>query len=391
VTVTLDAASGFVIEDNTATIERLRVDEATGNISRNGALFVHTTGSRNLYVGENAGSLFNSSPLPSFENSAFGWEALTSLTTGDANSAFGARALHSNTSSGGNSAFGWNAMEDNTDGFFNVAFGASALPRNTTGFGNTAIGTGALRTNTTGYQNVAVGSYALRSNNSNQNVALGYGAMLSATSGGQNVAIGNRALEDNTTGHRNIAIGVVSGRLVNGGVDNIHISNGGLPGDTGQIKIGNANHTHATIQGIFGNTSASGSTVRVNSAGVLGTTTSSARFKRNVEDMGESSDLLAKLRPVRFHYREEVVGEAEARVPQYGLIAEEVAEVAPEIVTYDDEGQPYSVRYEVLGPLLLNEMQKQQRVIEAQRQKHKAQEAQIQRLHARLDELESHL
>ncbi len=147
VTVTLDAASGFVVEDNTATIERLRVDEATGNISRNGALFVHTTGTLNTFVGEGAG---NTGTTGIGRNSAFGKNALSVNTTGLFNSAFGERALESNTAGRHNSAFGRNALGDNTTGSYNSALGEEALFNNTTGSNNSAFGRYALRANSTG-------------------------------------------------------------------------------------------------------------------------------------------------------------------------------------------------------------------------------------------------
>jgi hypothetical protein len=379
VTVTLDAGAGFVVEDNTEAIERLRVEEATGNISRNGALFVHTTGlAGNTFVGEDAGavnvwdnnSAFGYRSLRNnvggFWNSAFGSESLEMNTTGAQNAAFGSRALGVNTTGSSNSAFGFDALRSAT-GSRNAAFGVAALA-NSSGSDNAAFGNLTLNHNTTGYRNVALGERALYSNTTGlTNVAAGAGAMHANTDGGQNVAVGRRALESNTTGDRNIAIGVLAGRYATTGNDNVYIANAGVAGESGQIKIGNSGiHTDVTIVPIFGNTSTGGTSVLVNAAGKLGTTTSSARFKQDVEDLGTASELLAKLRPVRFHYREEAVGKEGAQQLQYGLIAEEVAEVAPELVIPDAQGEPYSVRYHVLPSLLLNEMQKQQRTMESQ-------------------------
>lgn len=134
--------------------------------------------------------------------------------------------------------------------------------------------------------------------------------------------------------------------------------------ESGQIKIGTVGtHTQTAIAGIHGATSSGGIGVFVDASGVLGTTTSSLRFKEDVRDMGKTSEVLARLRPVVFRYREEVAqGD---RSDQYGLVAEEVAKVAPELVANDAEGRPYSVRYHLLAPMLLNEMQRQQRTIEA--------------------------
>ena len=139
-----------------------------------------------------------------------------------------------------------------------------------------------------------------------------------------------------------------------------------MAGESGQIKIGTVGtHTQATVAGIHGSASSDGIAVLVNASGVMGTTTSSVRFKQDVHDMQEASEVLLKLRPVVFHYRPEAVGAEEAQTTQYGLIAEEVAEVAPELVAPDREGLPYSVKYHLLPALLLNEMQKQERIVAA--------------------------
>ena len=458
VTVTLDAGDGFVVEDNTATIERLRVDEATGNISRNGALFVHTTGTDNTFVGDSAGSTatsglgqnsaFGASALSSntlghsnsafgdyalrsnttgIRNSAFGKNALRYNTTGEASSAFGHDALKVNTASG-NSAFGVNALESNMSGIRNSAFGASALILNRVGNGNTGVGYKTLFSNTgdgnsafgeyalaanTGYQNSAFGKQALKYNstgvtnaafgnqalrhNTNasrnsafgvaalrnnttgaRNSAFGRDALISNVLGGNNAAFGERALY-NATGSNNVAMGRDAGFNQTIGSNNIYLASAGAAAESGQIKIGTAGtHTDAFVAGITGNVVA-GSAVFVTASGELGVAASSARFKQNVHDMGAASDYLMRLRPVTFEYRAAVDGAADGR--HYGLIAEEVAEVAPELVVYDEEGLPFSVRYHLLGPMLLNEVQKQQRVNDEQQRT-------IETLLARLQKLE---
>jgi hypothetical protein len=289
--------------------------------------------------------------------------------TGTANSAFGYRALYSNTFASGNSAFGDAALFFNTASN-NAAFGSGALFTNTSGNSNSAFGQATLFRNTTGGNNSGFGESALQKNTTGaNNSAFGQGALYRNETGRANSAFGRSALRQNRSGYRNVAVGTYAGRNQTIGDDNIYIANEGLAGESGQIKIGNTtDHTQATIAGIHGNTSAIGNAVLVNSSGVLGTTTSSIRGKQDVRDIGDDSEVLSELRPVRFRYREELVGEADAQIPQYGLVAEEVAAVAPELVTYDDEGKPYSVRYHVLPSLLLNEMQKQQRVNEEQRQ-----------------------
>jgi len=163
-----------------------------------------------------------------------------------------------------------------------------------------------------------------------------------------------------------------------------------VAGESGQIKIGTVGtHTQATIAGIHDNTSVDGVAVLVNAEGVLGTIPSSARFKQDVREMGETSDVLMKLRPVTFRYREEAVGAEEAKTKQYGLIAEEVAEVAPELVAPDAEGKPYSVKYHELPALLVNEVQKQERTIENQASVIEAQQQEIAALTTRLAQLEA--
>jgi len=154
-------------------------------------------------------------------------------------------------------------------------------------------------------------------------------------------------------------------------------------------------HTGATIAGIHTATSSGGIAVLVNASGKLGTTTSSARFKQDVQDMRDASEVLMKLRPVAFHYREDAVGAEEAKIQEYGLIAEEVAEVVPELVAPDLDGKPYSVKYHILPSLLLNEAQKQrrineeqQRTIEAQRQEMQThRQAQENKLQAQQEEI----
>ena len=340
VTVTLPAGDGFVVKDNTGAIERLRVDEATGNISRNGALFVHTTGTDATFVGQNAGN----SATTGLSNSAFGHRSLYNSATGGGNSAFGSRSLYSNTGGSSNSAFGSRSLYSNTGGNRNSAFGSLALP------------------NSSSSDNSAFGADALFSNTGAKNSAFGVKALSSNSSGFLNTAFGYYALRSNTTGLRNVALGRNAGLNQTTGSDNIYIANEGVAAESGKIKIGSSVHTETFIEGINGNTATGGVTVLINASNELHTLVSSLRFKEAVRDMGEASEVLAKLRPVVFRYREAAAKGED--VNEYGLIAEEVAAVAPDLVTYDEEGQPYSVRYHVLPSLLINEVQKQQRTIE---------------------------
>jgi hypothetical protein len=410
VEVQLDSGAGFAVKNAIATVERLRVDEATGNISRNGALLVHTTGGfDSLFVGS-GGGLSNTG----WGNVAVGARSLSYNTTGIANAAFGRRALHYNTTGTLNTAVGEAALYHNTTGDANSAMGNWALLMNTSGVENTAVGRTALAQNTTGTRNVAVGNSALYQSNASGNTAvgmlaltsntvgfsnnaLGYSSLLFNTAGSYNVAIGNSALFFNTTasrntavgdrallntiGHRNVAVGSSAGANQTTGSDNLYLANLGVAAEFGQIRIGTVGtHTGATIAGISGATSAGGIAVLVNASGKLGTTTSSARFKEDVRDMGAASDVLMKLRSVVFRYREGVVGAEDAKTTQYGLIAEEVAEVAPELVAPDLEGRPYSVKYHELPALLVNEVQAQRRRNEEQQRLIAAQNARIERL-----------
>jgi hypothetical protein len=223
---------------------------------------------------------------------------------------------------------------------------------------NTAVGYGALNTNTSGYQNIAIGAYALSySTNGSRNTAVGYGV-----------------LRDNTNGTDNIAIGFEAGWTVTGSY-NIDIGNYGFPGEGKTIRIGTAgSQTSTYIAGISGATASGGSAVYVTSAGQLGTVTSSRRFKEAIQDMGGQSDVLLSLRPVSFRYKPEIDPQG---IPQFGLIAEEVEQVAPELVVRDAKGAVYSVRYEQVNAMLLNEFLKQHRQVQELKQELQELKAQV--------------
>ncbi len=227
-----------------------------------------------------------------------------------------------------------------------------------------------------GNQNTFVGNNAGKSTTGAGNTAVGDSALMNNIAGTNNTALGEDALL-NATGSHNTAIGDSAGINVMGGSNNISIGNlGGNESNT--IRIGGPNQTGTFIVGISGATSAAGVGVFVNSNGQLGTTTSSARFKEDIRDMGEASDGLRNLRPVSFRYKPEL---DPAGLEQYGLIAEEVAKVYPDLVTRDDAGQAQTVRYHFLVPMLLNEVQKDRKTIEDQR-------AIVEELKARLERLE---
>ncbi len=298
------------------------------------------------------------------------------FSTGTRNTALGDNALSSNTSGFFNTAVGFDALRSNTSGFLNTAVGVGALDLNTAGSLNTATGNGALSSNTTGNTNTANGVEALdRNTTASANTAVGYEALVLATTGGNNTALGANSL-GTTTGTNNIAIGVFAGANLSSGSYNIDIGNSTPGNESNTIRIGNITRQTATfIAGIDGATSSSGVAVYVNSSGQLGTLTSSVRFKEDVESMDEASHNLMKLRPVIFHYKAPY--DDGSHILQYGLIAEEVAKVYPDLVQYDNKGQPFTVRYHSINVMLLNEIQKQKTQLDEQ-------EARIQRLEALL-------
>ena len=272
----------------------------------------------------------------------------------------------------GNFYFG-NAGNLTGTGNQNTATGGGALGNNTTGGANTADGSGALGSNTTGVGNTATGGGALSSNTTGgNNTAIGQGALESNTSGNYNTANGEAALLLNTTGSNNIAVGHYGAVNVSGGNgNNIHIGSQGASTDSGVIKIGTpGTQTSAYIAGIYGGApNTPNLLVCVDANGTLGTTgctntPSSQRFKEQIADMGDSSSKLLQLRPVTFLYKPEYDDGSHSL--QYGLIAEEVAKLYPEMVGYDKDGQPNSVKYQSLLPMLLNEVQKQNEQLQNQ-------------------------
>ena len=287
-----------------------------------------------------------------------------------------------------NTFLGRNAGNSTMSGEFNTGIGTSALASNTAGSQNVAVGFSALLQNNSGGANTAVGSRALFGNTSgNSNVAVGISALFENDSGGANIAIGYSALANNTSGGFNIAIGTSAGTNISTGSNNIYMGNGGFNNESNTIRIGDGNvHTLAVMGGIFGGSTAGGTPVLVNPGGRLGTTTSSRRFKEDIRAMGEESNGLMELRPVTFKYKSEI---DPTGLAQYGLIAEEVAEVYPELVVYGRDGQAHAVRYDLVNAMLLNEVQKQHRAIEDQEKKIELQNQIIESLQARLARLEA--
>ncbi|MCX6379062.1 MAG: tail fiber domain-containing protein [Armatimonadetes bacterium] len=219
------------------------------------------------------------------------------------------------------------------------------------------------------------------------NVGLGYQALYSNTTGSNNVAVGYNSLYQNT-GKGNIGIGYSGGYALTKGSNNIAIGNLGVAAESGAIRIGTTGtQTSAYIAGINGVTSSSGVAVYVNANGQLGTITSSRRFKNDIKTMGTVSDKLLQLRPVTFRYK--VADETGTHPVQYGLIAEEVAKVFPDLVQYDKAGKPFTVRYHLLTPMILNELQKEKSARKAETTTLKAAyNAKISTLEAKLASME---
>jgi hypothetical protein len=294
-------------------------------------------------VGELAGGDIGSN------NTALGSTALRSAS-GSQNTAVGAEALTA-ASGSGNAAMGYAALAFNSTGFANTGVGEAALYINSTGSSNTAVGNSALFNNQTAWSNTAVGTNALTNDTTGSyNTALGAQAGLTISTGDHNIAIGFGASYDTATGSYNIEIG-----------------NRGQSSDTNVIRIGDpVNHTSAYIAGIA-NTVVAGSAVVIDPAtGQLGTVQSSARYKEGVREMADTSGGLMRLRPVVFHYKQAMIDGS--KPAQYGLIAEEVAKVYPELVVFGKNGEVESVQYQELPAMLLNEVQKQHRVIQQQEQ-----------------------
>ena len=286
---------------------------------------------------------------PNF-NTAEGEDALFSLTTGDNNTAVGFHALFSIIKGDNNTAVGSSALQHNTAGLANTAIGALALQNNTTGDANAAFGMFTLFNNSTGIRNTTIGVESLKRNNGSDNIALGYEAGMNLTDGSNNIDIGNP----------------------------------GMANESNNIRIGTQGiQTGAFIAGVSGAIIPTGVVVMVDGKGHLGTTTSSARYKEAIKPMGKASEAIHALKPVTFHYKQKLDPEG---ISQFGLVAEDVAKVDPDLVARDEEGKPYTVRYEAVNVMLLNEFLKEHRKVEEQARINRSQAAAIARLASALKE-----
>jgi hypothetical protein len=394
-TALLNNLAGF--QNTAAGFEALKANTGGFNNTAHGALAlrINSTGNSNTAVGAAAlavnaignqntaaGTAALSFNFSGSSNTAAGFQALRQNLTGSSNTAIGSLALTNNTTGTNNTAGGVNALSGNLNGLGNSAFGHQALAGNTVGSGNSAVGDSALINNSEGVGNSALGASTLFGNTTGtNNTAAGDQALFGNNVGFNNTAVGKGTLFNNSSGSGNTAVGFNAGQNATTGNDNIYLNNPGVAAESGTIRIGTSGtQTKAFMAGISGVTTGGVAvTVVVDGDGQLGTISSSRRFKGDVRDMAEASSGLLQLRPVTFRYRESS-GDG-SRPLQYGLIAEEVAEVYPELVQYSTSGKPQTVLYRVLSSLLLNEVQKQHRQIQAQ-------EVQILELSARLERLE---
>ena len=259
----------------------------------------------------------------------------------------------------------------------NTAEGQNALLSRTIGNYNTAIGFFSLKALTFAEFNTGVGAGTLFFNNAHQNTATGAGALLNNVTGHSNTANGAFALFNNTSGDSNIALGNSAGLLLTTGNFNIDIGNPGLAGESSTIRIGNNQQTRTFITGIRGVTTGNANAIPVliDSLGQLGTASSSRRFKKEIKPMEKASEAILALEPVTFEYKND-----KTNTPQYGLIAEQVANINPDLVVRDDNGEIYTVRYDAVNAMLLNEFLKERR-------KNVEQQAIITRLEKRIEAL----
>ena len=349
------------------------------------ALYHVTTGTQNTATGYQ--TLFSNTT--GSLSTAYGSQSLYHNTTGSFNTATGFRTLYANTTGYENTANGFEALAFTTTGFDNTANGFKALYNNTTGSGNTAVGSTALFRNTSGESNTATGEGALSSNGAgsgntadgantlsgrngnvipdwSNNTAVGANALIGQIGDLENnTAIGAEALPLSFGGQNNIAIGYRAAVNLVSGDNNIYVGNLGVDFDSGSVRIGTAGtQTQTFIAGING-TAVTGTPVVVDGNGQLGVAASSARFKDEIKPMDKASEAILALKPVTFRYKPEIDAKG---APQFGLLAEDVAKVNRDLVVHDATGKPYTVRYDAVNAMLLNEFLKEHKAfLEEQR------------------------
>jgi hypothetical protein len=369
---------------NTAEGQSALLSLTTGTYNTAVGLFSlrsNTSGVLNTSVG--AGALLANT---ADQNTATGAGALLSNTSGTFNTANGAFALFSNTTGNDNTATGVQALFSNTTGIYNTANGFFALVSNSTGNQNTANGSQALYSNTIGEFNTANGFSALFNNSIGVgNTANGDQALVHNTTGAGNTAVGNQALYNNTTGSYNVALN--GGFNLTTGNFNIHIANDGVTDETNTTRIGILQN-RCFISGIRDVTTgvADAINVVIDSAGQLGTVSSSRRFKDEIKPMNQASEAILCLKPVTFHYKSDHTAR-----PQFGLIAEEVAKVNPDLVVRDKAGEIYTVRYDQVNAMLLNEFLKEHRKVQDLEKGMVALTAQLKEQAAQIQKVSAHL
>jgi hypothetical protein len=310
------------------------------------------------------------------ENTAEGEDALFSLTTGESNTALGFHALYNGTSAGGNTAVGDGALLSNTVGTRNLAVGAGALDSLTSGEMNTAVGNVTLGQSESVNFNTALGRHALGRTQGDQNTGLGFFAGWNlGDDGTNNIYIGNAGPVPIGTESNTIRLGTQRATIVT--VGNPPFESHPMPA-----------HTATFIAGIFGKLSLGGTPVYINSNGKLGTAPSSKRFKQDIESMDKASEAILALKPVAFRYKNEIDPD---RTPQFGLVAEDVEKVNPDLVVRDADGKAYTVRYDAVNAMLLNEFLKEHRKVEEQGRKIQEQDATITQFKKEVQTIAAHL
>jgi hypothetical protein len=290
----------------------------------------------------------------------------------------GFEALFNNNIGIQNTAIGSSALENDSTGNSNTATGFDALFSNTKGINNTANGVGALGGNTQVNNNTASGALALSANTGDNNTAIGFEALFNSSAGTANTAIGAGALISNSTGIDNTALGSGAGSAVTDASNVICIGFG--------VAGANVNNS-CYIGNIFGQSvGGEGVSLLVDSSGKLGTQLSSRRFKKDIQPMDKASEVILALKPVTFHYKTD-----NRDTPQFGLIAEEVAETDPDLVVRDQTGEIYTVRYEAVNAMLLNEFLKEHRTVQEQGATIARLQKQIDALTADLQKVSAHL
>ena len=308
-------------------------------------------------------------------NTAEGTNALHNWTSGQSNTAVGLNSLYANTVGRRNTGLGVQTLRFNVAGASNTAVGVNALQRNTNSY-NTAIGDSALFVNTTGAANTATGVQALEANTSGYfNAANGYQALQRNTIGFRNTANGVAALYNNTSGTNNTALGNGAGSNVTTASNVICIGAGVAGGNVpDSCFIGN----------IYGQMGTFGTPVYIDAGGHLFTNNSARRFKDDIKPMDEASEVILGLKPVTFHYKND-----NTRTSQFGLIAEEVAAVNPDLVVRDNKRELQTVRYDAVNAMLLNEFLKEHRKVEQMQKQIEALTAGLQKVSAQLEVIKS--